>query len=305
MKFVVNFAKYYVLFLLSVSLMAEPIGISTKIKNSIACPENVKQALNKGEYKVAILELQKHIEQNPTAELYLHLANAFLQDQQQEEAFKSYIRCLQTAVLVQNKCMTQPEQAMYDELLALYFANSIDLEAKLTSVLKEHPDFYGCQFFLAAQCANAKAYEPFFYIFYQSFTHYPDCHMAHKTKGVVASLLLQRSKTIEEKEVWRTQALDELSCALRQCPKDLGLHRMLIYTASDKERKKIVAFVIAQVLEKDVKISRGEIPFLINHALWVDEIALAQDLLDKAKTWYEYSRILQEMQELIAQHKAK
>lgn len=310
-----RFAKYYLLFLLSFSsLHADSSELAAtlgeKVRKGISCPGRVVEAQEKGEYKVAISELQALITQKPTAELYLTLAVCYLRDQQEEEAFKTYIKCLEKAKAPSNKApssktMSTREKAAYDELLALYVVNAPELESKLTATLSSHPDYHHVQFFLASASANARRYEPFFYLFYQSYCSYPDSHMSFKTQGVIASLILQRAKSPEEKEVWRRQALTSLGHALEICPQDTGLHKMLVYTASEKEKVQVLQLVFRKIVESDTKIARSEIPFYINHALSVKEFELAEQLLDKAKTWYEYSRIIQEMQDLIANKKAE
>ena len=129
--------------------------------------------------------------------------------------------------------------------------------------------------------------------------------MSYKTQGVIASLILQRAKTAEEKEQWRKKALISLGHALELCPQDTGLHKMLIYTASEKEKKQVLQLVIRKIVEENTVLARALIPFYVNHAIDANELELAQQLLDKAKTWYEYSRIIQEMQDLIANKKAE
>lgn len=310
-----RFSKYCLLFLLSCSSLAADSAdfaatLGEKVRKSISCPGRVIEAQDKGEYKVAISELQALITQKPTPELYLTLAVCYLRDQQEEEAFKTYIKCLEKIKDSSNKTiniktMSTREKTAYDELLALYVANSPELESKLTATLSSHPDYHQVQFFLASSSANARRYEPFFYLFYQSYCSYPDSHMSHKTQGVIASLILQRAKSPEEKEVWRRQALTSLGHALEICPQDTGLHKMLVYTASEKEKAQVVQLVFRKIIEGNTRLERSEIPFYISHAISVKEFELAQQLLDKAKTWYEYSRIIQEMQDLIANKKAE
>ncbi len=276
-----------------------------KVRKNISLPPSVVQAEEKGEYKDAIVALQSLLEKKQTAELYLALAVCLLRDQQEEEAFKAYIKCLELVKSNSPEKMQEREQVAFDELLSCYIANSPDLETKLAQTLTDYPNYLGCQFFLAAQSANQRKYEPFFYLFYQSYCSYPDSFMAHKTRGVVASLVLQRAKSPEEKAIFRIQALDAFKRAFVVCPQDIGLHKMLIYTACDTERKKVIELLLTVIVEKDIKLPRGEIPFYINHALLQDDVQRAELLLEKAKSWYEYSRIIQEMQEMILQHKAK
>lgn len=310
-----RFIKYYLLFLLSCSGLAADAAdlaatLGEKIRKGISCPGRVLEAQDRGEYKVAISELQALVAQKPTAELYLTLAVCYLRDQQEEEAFKTYIKCLEKAkapsnTAPSNKVMSSREKAAYEELLGLYIVNSPELESKLTATMSSHPDYHHVQFFLASSSANSRRYEPFFYLFYQSYCSYPDSHMSYKTQGVIASLILQRAKSPEEKEVWRRQALTSLGHALEICPQDKGLHKMLVYTASEKEKVQVVQLVFRKIIEANTPIERTEIPFYINHAISVKEFELAQQLLDKAKTWYEYSRIIQEMQDLIVNKKAE
>ncbi len=301
------YAKFALVFLSYSSLWAEPLAdtVSSKIKATISCPTSIKQAQDRGDFKDAIRELNALIAKKQEAALYLQLAVCYLQDQQEEEALKTFITCLEKSYSKQNKVMSVREEASFKELLGLYLANSKELDQKLEAIVKAHPDYTHVQFILASQAANAKRYEPFFYLFYQSYCSYPDSHMSHKTQGVIASLLMQRVKSPEEKDLWRKKAISSFMNASKLCPEDTGLYRMIIYTSSESDRKPLVQFVINEIIEKNSKIPRSEIPFFINAALMVDEIELATSLLDKAKTWYEYSRIIQDMQDEIANRKAQ
>ncbi|MCE5293136.1 MAG: hypothetical protein LLF94_00795 [Chlamydiales bacterium] len=266
---------------------------------------NVQDAINQGNYKAAIKELERLSAIKATPELLLQLAVCQLEDQQEEAAFKTYLQCLEIVPVAEPVVMSAREKTAYNELLELYFANSQELPAKVEATLQKHPDFLHCQFLMASMSANARKYEPFFYIFFQSYVAYPNCHMSHKTKGMISTLILQRAKSIEEKEVWRTKAIHSFGLAITLCPEDLNLHKMILHTATEKERATSLQLIMTQVFANNVKIPRSEIPFYIRHALDLNQIDLAQQLLDKAQTWYEYSRILQEMQDLISQHKAE
>lgn len=305
-----SFVKYYLYFLLTSSvLVADSQQLANQLaeryKRTISCPGTVVAAQSKGEYKAAISELRALIEKKQTSELLLALSICQLKDQQEEEALKTFMLSLDKAYSKEGVKMSAREEAAYKELLPLYLANAQELDQKLETLFKNHSDYHHCQFLLAAKCANERRYEPFFYLFYQSYCSYPESHMAYKTQGVVASLILQRAKSAEEKEHWRKEALTHFQKAMQLCPEDTGLCRMMIFTATDKERKEVVRLVISHIIDTNSKIARGDIPFYINYALLVDEKELAERLLDKAKTWYEYSRIIQEMQTLISQHKAE
>lgn len=276
-----------------------------KSKSNVLCPKEVRELLDAGSYKEAQNALQKLTQKNPTSDHYLLLAISYLLDQQEEAAFMAYVKCLDFAPKKMGQTLSTKEKAASDELMALYVTNNPEFEKRVDKVMQEHPDYTYCQFFFASHLANQHKFEPFFYLFYQAYMAYPDSHMAHKTKGVVASLLFQRAKSLEEKDIWRKKALEHFAKGMALLPEDRALHKMMIYTAADSERKAIVHQVIEQICQADVKIPRGELAFYINHALWVDETLLAERLIDKAKSWYEYSRMLQEMQQLVDTHKQK
>lgn len=276
-----------------------------KAKATVLCPKEVRELLDAGNYKEAQNALQKLIQKNPTSEHYLLLAVSYLLDQQEEAAFITYVKCLDQAPKKTGQTISAKEKMASDELMALYVANNPEFEKRVEKVMQEHPDYSYCQFFFASSLANQHKFESFFYLFYNSYLSYPDSHMAHKTKGIVASLLFQRAKSLEEKETWRKKALEHFAKSMTLLPEDRALHKMMIYTAADSERQAVVHQVIDQICQANVKIPRGELAFYINHALWVNETLLAERLIDKAKSWYEYSRMLQEMQQLVETHKQK
>jgi hypothetical protein len=87
--------------------------------------------------------------------------------------------------------------------------------------------------------------------------------------------------------------------ACKEMPEDISLYKMLICTASAEEKKETVVFAIKTIIDSNVVIPRGDIPFYINEALLTDNVDLAEKLLERAKSWYQYSRIIQEMQRQI------
>ncbi len=246
------------------------------------------------EYKQAIEQLLQ--EKKPTISLPI----AYLRDQQEEEAFVSYLDFLKRVEKSPLKAPSDAERARYSELFTLYLANDPKVDDELKGLPK---DYYMCQFLRASRLANQRKYEEFFTVFAESYIRYPDSHMALKTEGVIESLIFQRTKKPEAKEHWRKKALQSFRDSLQKNPHDVSLHKMIIYTASDNEKKEVISFVLTQIIEHNVEINRREIPFYINNALLVDEVLLAESLIDKAKTWYEYSRILDEMDQQVTQYK--
>ena len=268
----------------------------------IAVPPAVKALQEKGDYKGASSELKAMIQKQPRAEYFLLLAENYLYDQQEEEAFLAYLQCLSHAE-VKSLVPSKREQEHFDSLFTVYLERPQELEVEVKKVLDKHPNSYLVQYFLAAALANKRDFGPFFRLFYQSYINYPESFMAHKTKGVVASLLYNRARELDARERQRVAAIEHFTSALKLMPKDKGLHRMLLATCSEKDREAVVRLVIETIVHNNVVVLRQEIPFYVNHALMVQNPELAQLLLDKAKSWYEYSRILQELQTQIDQQK--
>src|SRR5207237_897162 len=111
------------------------------------------------------------------------------------------------------------------------------------------PDYLYIQFLLAAKSANQKKFEEFFFFFYQSYISHPECYMAYKSQGVLASLLLQRTRGLEQKQEWRKEALSYFRRASKEMPQDIGLYKMLICTANGEEKKENVTFAIENIID--------------------------------------------------------
>ncbi|MBS0655710.1 MAG: hypothetical protein JSR46_08030 [Verrucomicrobia bacterium] len=259
---------------------------------------------DRGDYKDAIQEMQRQIALTPRSDLYLSLAALYVRDQQEELGLASFAKALKTAKPVK-KVPTQAERTLFDELLPVYLHpkdGKESLEERLTPILRDHPDYLYMQFFAATLSANKKKFEEFFSYFYRSYLSYPDCYMAYKSQGVLASLLLQRVREVHEKEFWRREALSYFRLACKEMPQDIGLYKMLICTAGAQEKKETVSFCLEAIIAADAVVPRGEIPFYIQEALQVQDKALAEKLLKKATSWYQYSRIIQDLQRQIDEH---
>jgi hypothetical protein len=259
---------------------------------------------DRGDYKEAIQQIQRQLALSPREDLYLSLAALYVRDQQEELGLASFAKALKAAKPAK-KMPTQAELIVFNELLPIYLRpqeSKESLEERLTPILGDHPDYLYIQFFAAALSANKKKFEEFFAYFYRSYLCYPDCYMAYKSQGVLASLLLQRVREVHEKEFWRREALAHFRLACKEMPQDIGLYKMLICTAGAQEKKENVRFAIEAIIESNAVIPRGEIPFYIQEALQVQDKVLAEKLLKKATSWYQYSRIIQELQRQIDEH---
>ena len=232
--------------------------------------------------------------------LICSLQSPIFEISRRKKAFRPFFTALQIAQVVKNGTPSKNELDLFEKMRPFYIANNpLQLEEKVQECLKQHPKATYLQFLLASSYANQHKFEEFFYSFYPAYTAYPNSYLASKTQGVLSTLLLQRARTPEEKEVWRKKAVAFFTKAFYEMPQDFGLHKMLILTALDSERAEAVKLVCNTVIEKNIQIPRSDVPFYIGQALGVHDIALADRLLDKAKSWYEYSRVLDDMKKQI------
>ncbi len=270
------------------------------------CDADIRTLIDKQDYKAAIQGLNERLNRHSDpSKIYILLATSYLHDQQEEQALEAFMQAIKYA-----KCSRQSpskqELALFSELQQQYLETGGIGEpfcSKLQSTIEKYPDYLTLQFFLAAERANARKFDDFFSLFYRCYLAHPDCYLAYKSQGVVASLLLQRSRSFEEKQKWRTESLHFLKRASKEVPQDVSIHKMLVYTALPQERKEIVSCIIRTIVETNVVIPRKEIPFYVLAALEVNDVVSAKLFLDKASSWYEYSRVITQMQELIEQQK--
>lgn len=278
------------------------VCLAYSLNGEAALDKHIEEMCDRADYKEAIQELQKQLSSSPKSDLYLALATIYLKDQQEEQALASFAQALKTAKPVK-KTPSSAELNLFKELLPIYLQQKEMIEERLTTVLKNHPDYLYVQFLSAAINANKRKFETFFTSFYRSYMAYPDCYMAYKSQGVLASLLLQRAREVEQKALWRKEALYYFRLACKEMPQDTGLYKMLICTAGPEEKKETVTFAIETIITTDTAIPRAEIPFYVQEALQIGNKDLAEKLVKKATSWYQYSRIIQEMQRQIDEYK--
>ena len=235
--------------------------------------------------------------QNPSFTKALELLN----DQQEEKGFCEFFNALKDAPRTKNRSMSQKEETLFQEILPLYLVG--DCEEKVLQHLQKTPDNPALLFFLASCYANKREFEPFFYLFYSAYLVNPDCYLSFKMQGTLATLIAERAKTPEEKAAWKARAMDSFKNAFNEYEADLQLHKMMIYTANEGEKREVIQLIIGKIIEKNVQICRTELPFYVTHALRVQDSESAQRLIDKAKSWYEYSRIIDQLQQQVEESK--
>jgi hypothetical protein len=258
------------------------------------------QKLDSGEYKELIVSTEDRLKKSADPKLYLLLAVAHLRDQQEEKSFQAFFKALEAAQSNKESFPSQRELDLFQQLWPIYIANDpTQLECKVKETLGQNPKAIYLEFLLASSSANQHKFEDFFYSFYSAYTLYPKSYLAYKTQGVLSTLLLKRAASPQEKELWRKKAIVFFTQAFYEMPQDFGLHKMLILTSTAAERPQIMRQVVDVIIEKNIQIERADFPFYMGQLMAAKDAASAQRLLDKAKSWYQYSRMLDEMQKSI------
>jgi len=252
------------------------------------------------EVKLAIQKLQKQLEGSKNDQaLLLDLAKSLFKDQQEYESLSTFAHLLDVAK-PSLKAVSEEEKKRFSYFLKLYFEGA-DFYEELEAEIKKRRDFTTLGFLLASKYANERKYDQFYDLFFTAYRSCPAHYMADKSRGVLASLLMQKAVLEEQKAVWRKEAITYFKRASEKEPGDLSIHAMLIMTASQEEKRELVHFCVNQILLSGTVVPRTLIPAYVGYCLDVRDKELAKLFLQKAASWYEYSRIIQQMQNVVAE----
>ncbi len=281
-----------------------------------------QKKLQEREYSTAKEDLLQKIEsakETEKASLKVVLATLYMRDQKEEEAFEIYLealsaiprKSLQEGEVSKDLKMSQDEYTLYNKSLVQYLEQSKgpplevvkELEKTLTPVIKTHPEYVQVRFLLAATQANQRQYEEFFYHFFCAFRQNQECFLAYKTLGILNIKLFERARDEESKSARRAEVQKFLQLAIKENAHDVALYKLLVVFATPESKKEVVTQVLELIVQNDVQIPRSDIPFYVNEACLVDKKEVAKSFLNKQATYYQYSRIIEDMRKVITDDK--
>lgn len=280
------------------------------VASSLQAQEKVP-ALQQMRAKEDIADLQKRIAaagREQKSRLLVDLALAYERDQDLEKAFKVYLEALDMTVPKKPLTVTPEEQKLYDEALATYLGHNSGAGALETGkqileqygpLLEKKPDNYLLGFLIAAAYANFGLFDHFFEQFYESYQRYPDSHMALRTKAVLHIKLYEKARLATERESQRKAIFELANKAVQVNPNDSSLYKLMMTFSLENEKPRVVKESIEKLIAQDVQVPRADILFYVSAAMETKQKELAQQFLDKAKSWYPYSRVMNSAQELI------
>ncbi len=199
------------------------------------------------------------------------------------------------------------EKEIFDSFLVEYeksfqsFERTEELQGRVQKALSEHPQYLSLLYFVAACQANLGQLREFFDAFFQAVSSRPTCFMSSKIIGVL-HLRLSESLSDESKRLkHRKAAIEALKLAFKKEPRDISLLIKLTYILPESEKFDLVREVCSDVVLHDKAMRREDCLYIIGLAMSLSLYEEAKLLVDKAHTWYEYSRTLNRMSDELEQ----
>lgn len=256
-------------------------------------------ALGTEELKLSIEELEKA---QPSASVYLNLARSYLSDQEEEKAFKTFLKALELEK-TESYPMADEEAKLYDEAMKLYLNTrpeeseqiSYQIIEKYGPILADHPDYRHLSYVVASSYANLKLYDPFFILFARAHQADPNHFLAYKALACIHIKLLERAKTEEDRNIERKLVIDNLEKAQKANPNDFNLYRMEILFSPIHNRNERIKRILNKILALPMIPSRSDALFFIELAYETKDKELANKMVDKALSSFPGSRVIQQL----------
>jgi tetratricopeptide (TPR) repeat protein len=252
---------------------------------------------------VSILDqwLQKSSGPEASAFLLVEKAKVLYADQQHSEALDVFVSALQQVPLHSSPEISSEEKKAFDALFPLYESSiqspegSLQLLEESKRVLQQHPEFFSVEHYIAACLANRGQFIEFFDRFFHVFQTRPDCFLRYKTIGVLHLRLFESSSNEAVRELHRQEAVACLKEAFTRKMEDSTVLVKLAFILPPKEKAELLKTVVADLIHLQTPIRRSDCFFLIQLAIDVGERDIAKQMIEKAHSWYQYSRALHEL----------
>jgi tetratricopeptide (TPR) repeat protein len=254
---------------------------------------------------IAILDqwLQNSTHASTTAFLLVEKAKILYADQQHIEAYEMFLTALKTLPRHSSAIISNAEKNAFDALFPSYATSVQSPEAcsrlfeDAQALLDKHPEFLSLEHYIAASLANRGKFIEFFDRFFHVFQSRSDCFLSYKTMGVIHLRLFESSSSEERRETHRQEAVCCLKEAFTRQPNDSTLLVKLACILPFQEKVVLLQSVTADLMCLQTPIRRSVCFFLIQQAMDAGELGIAKQLLEKARSWYQYSRALHELSE--------
>lgn len=272
--------------------------------------ETAKEAYESGRFKEAILCYRQLVETaapDLKSEWLCRLALAHYRDQDDVAAFSRYVDALDAVIPGEEPEISAAEKEQYDEALSLYLDPSFSspremamkLREKYASVMTDHPDYRMLNFFITTVYANLGMFDQFFDQFFNSYKAHPNCYLAQKIKGVVHIKLFERLNDATARNQQRQQALRHFQRAQELNPHDPNLSKLLIGFSDPNDRTAAIKQQLTHLIQTNVRVPRTDIHYYVQEAIRAELYELAKQFLERAKEWYQFSRVIESAEKLL------
>lgn len=242
--------------------------------------------------------------------LLVKLSGLYLKDQDLEKAIWTYLEALKELNCLADEGVEDP---IYQQALDLYLdhskGNAQVISEKIISEyapkLEKHPDSYLLGYIVAFAYANLGKFENFFKLFYNSYQHAPNHYLAHKALSILHVKLFEKSKTPEERDFQREAIVEHLGLAIQKYPNDDTLYKLSIAFSKEEQKLNMIRSALNKIIDSHIILSRTDIPFYVAQAVEAKDFALAQRFIDKMRSIYQKSRVIDNAQEYLNKHKEK
>lgn len=278
---------------------------------SAATAPNVQHAVQERNLKQAITLQKEVIEKSnleAKSESTYELALLYLKDQDQENAFQTFLTALDqppSTVAKGKMLVRQPDlDATSEKLLNIYldYNSTSPQETALklietATATKDNISSPSQEYLIAIAYANLGRYEEFFQKFYKAYLEQPDHYLAYKTKAILHIKLLERKIREEERSIQREAIVENLTQAVQREPKDASIYRMLISFSQKEKKRENLRRSLNKIVNDNIMIPRGDVMFYVQEGLDAGEIVLTQKFLCCSHKWYPQSRMVTTAQE--------
>jgi tetratricopeptide (TPR) repeat protein len=173
--------------------------------------------------------------------------------------------------------------------------NSKAFLEKVHKTFEKHPQYLSLLYYAAASQANLGNLHGFFEDFFRAVSTRPASFMALKFVGVLHLRLYESSADEAKRFFHRNEAVKAFKMAFSKEPRDISLVMKLLFVLPEEEQRLLVKEVCADMVKSASAPRRRDCLYIIEVAMSLSLYEEAKLLLDKARSWYEYSRMLNEI----------
>jgi len=257
-----------------------------------------------GEYSTAIQTVDHWLasEKNEsiTGFFLVEKAKLLYANQQHEQALEAFVDVIDQ-MQINEMPITDVERDKVQELLPLYQESLLSREAcqnlleQAQAIIQKYPNYYSIEFLLAAAFANCSQFCQFFDHFAHSYKHRPNDFLAWKTRGVLHVHLFEASITEEVRLSHKNRAVQYFEKAYFLQPDDESLLLKILFLIPDDEKAPFLHKILPTLVDRSTPMRRTVCFLIIEQAIDAKALDEATQLIDKARSWYQYSRALEEL----------